>query len=35
MAFEEGYLIPFRKNLPEDPKTADQLIDVDRGPSDR
>ncbi|ACO04556.1 MAG TPA: hypothetical protein DEP48_01675 [Persephonella sp.] len=31
MAFEEGYLIPFRKNLPEDPKTADQLIDVDRG----
>ncbi|WP_457640748.1 DNA polymerase domain-containing protein [Persephonella sp.] len=31
IAFEEGYLIPFRKNLPEDPKTADQLINVDKG----
>ncbi|WP_456399801.1 DNA polymerase domain-containing protein [Persephonella sp.] len=31
MAFENDYLIPFRKNLPEDPKTADQLLKIDKG----
>ncbi len=31
IAFEEGYLIPFRKNNPEDPKTADKLIEIDKG----
>ncbi|WP_456383045.1 DNA polymerase domain-containing protein [Persephonella sp.] len=31
LAFQKGYLIPYRKNQPEDPKSALQLIQVDRG----
>jgi len=30
-AWEEGWLIPYRKNLPEDPKTALKLHQIDRG----
>ena len=30
-AFEEGYLIPYRKNLPEDPKRGTKLLEIDRG----
>jgi len=31
IAFEQGYLIPYRKNNPEDPKTALELLKIDRG----
>lgn len=31
IAFEQGYLIPYRKNNPEDPKTAVDLLKIDRG----